>query len=186
MSDEVKQTAPLPAPVKGLSDHALTCAVSLLGVREKPPGSNRGPEVDEFLRSVGLDPERGSYPWCAAFVYYCFHRAAQALERTNPLIKTAGVLDHWRRAASEAGAARLMQRTALADPALVKPGMIFVMDFGKGLGHTGLVELVDAAKLRLTVIEGNTNDGGSREGVAVLRRQRNIAAMRGFLDYSKL
>ena len=38
---------------------------------------------------------------------------------------------------------------------------------------------------RLTTIEGNTNDGGSREGVGVFRRsERKIASInKGFLDY---
>jgi hypothetical protein len=72
---------------------ALKVAVSQIGVMEQPPGSNRGPEVDRYLTAVGLDPTRGSFPWCAAFVFSCFDEAARALGRTNPVIRTAGVLD---------------------------------------------------------------------------------------------
>ncbi len=46
-------------------------------------------------------------------------------------------------------------------------GHIFVIDFGGGTGHTCLVIEVGGGKL--VTIEGNTNDGGSREGVGVFQ-----------------
>ena len=51
-------------------------------------------------------------------------------------------------------------------------------------GHTGLIEAVAGGKL--TTIEGNTNDTGSREGIGVFRRQkRRIGEMNlGFVEYS--
>jgi hypothetical protein len=70
--------------------------------------------------------------------------------------------------------------------ALVAPGQIFVIDTGApgGAGHTGLVEAVNAGKL--VTIEGNTNDGGSREGIGVFRRTgRRIRDINvGFIEYS--
>jgi hypothetical protein len=70
------------------------------------------------------------------------------------------------------------------DPALVQPGHIFVIDTGGGAGHTGLVLEVSGGKL--ITIEGNTNDGGSREGIGVFQRDsRKIAQInKGFIDYS--
>jgi hypothetical protein len=72
----------------------------------------------------------------------------------------------------------------VADPGLVQPGHIFVIDFGAGTGHTGLVLEVHGGKL--LTIEGNTNDGGSREGIGVFERDgRKIAQInKGFIDYS--
>lgn len=163
---------------------ALAFAVTQVGIREKPLGSNRGPQVDKYLKSAGLDPARGSYPWCAAFIYYCFEHAAKELGQANPLVRTAGVLDHWNRAAAK-GATRITRAKAMANPSLIKPGYIFIMDYGGGAGHTGLVERVTGGKL--VTIEGNTNDGGSREGIGVFRRtQRKIVSInKGFLDYGR-
>lgn len=161
----------------------LQTAAKEVGTMEEPPGSNRGPRVDQYLKAVGLDPAAGSFSWCAAFVYWCFGESARGLSRGNPVVRTAGVMDHWRRA-EQAGARRLAADDATADPSRIHPGMIFVLDTGGGFGHTGLVEAIDGG--RLITVEGNTNDGGSREGVGVFRRNgRKIASInRGFIDYS--
>ena len=62
--------------------------------------------------------------------------------------------------------------------------MIFVLDTGGGSGHTGLVEAIEGG--RLITLEGNTNDGGSREGVGVFRRngRKIVNINRGFIDYA--
>ena len=160
----------------------LKIASSEIGVMEEPPGSNRGPKVDTYLRSVGINPASGSFPWCAAFVYWCFQQASQKLEVPNPAIRSAGVLESWNRAGSS-GVPRISSIEAQKEPGLVKPGMVFVLSAGSGNGHTGLVEQVDGVVL--TTIEGNTNTGGSREGVGVFRRTgRRIAIInRGFINY---
>jgi hypothetical protein len=48
----------------------LLVASSFVGVTER--GANRGPEVEMFLRGVGLGP---GHAWCAAFVSYCLEVA---------------------------------------------------------------------------------------------------------------
>ena len=134
---------PAPAaPVPPLLQATLDAAADEIGVLEVPPGSNRGPSVDEYLRTVGLDPAAGSYAWCAAFICWCFGKGAASVGTPNPLPRTAGALSLWRLA-----------------------------------GAAGV----------LTTIEGNTNDGGSREGIGVFRRTgpngRKIASInKGFLD----
>jgi hypothetical protein len=112
--------------------------------------------------------------------------AAQQLGIANPHIKTAGVLDHWNKAKKKPGAVRVTHAKAIADPGLVKPGSLFIIDLGKGLGHSGIV--AEVANGRLITIEGNTNDNGSREGIGVFRRDlRKIAQInKGFIDYSAL
>ncbi len=171
-----------PPALSSLATAALEFARAEIGVHEEPSGSNRGPRVDEYLRGVGLNPGSGSFPWCAAFVYFCFGKAAEAAGRRNPLTKTAGVLAHWNKAEGS-GARRIKQADAAANPSLVRAGQIFVIDFGRGVGHTGLITGVQSGKL-LTV-EGNTNDGGSREGIGVFARQgRTIGTInKGFLEY---
>ena len=172
------------APSKLLAE-AVAYAVTQIGVRERPVGSNRGPEVDLYLKSVGINPKAGSFAWCAAFVYYCFEQAAAKLGRDNPVVRTAGVLDHWSRAGQKK-VPRITAASAVNDPGLIKPGHIFVMDHGGGAGHTGLVERVNGGML--VTIEGNTNDGGSREGIGVFRmNSRKIASVnKGFIDYGSL
>lgn len=163
---------------------AIEFANTQIGVREKPLGSNRGPEVDQYLRAVGLTPAGGDFPWCVAFTHFCYMKAAAALGQDNPHIKTAGVLDHWNRAGRKPGVLRVTNAQAVADPGLVKPGSLFIMDFGGGAGHTGIV--IESVNSRLVTIEGNTNDGGSRNGIGVFRREaRKINQInKGFIDYS--
>lgn len=163
----------------------LEVASSQVGVMEEPPGSNRGPEVDAYLKSVGLNPAGGGVAWCAAFVYFCFQTAAKRLGRPNPVVKTAGVLDHWTRAL-ERGIPTITAAKAHMQEDLVRPGLIFVIDTGDpgGGGHTGLVQAIVSGKL--VTIEGNTNDGGPREGMGVFRRERRRVREVdvGFIDYA--
>lgn len=177
-------SAPPVKKAKGrLLKRVIEVAVSQIGVREKPPNSNRGPEVDRYLRLVGLNPADGSFAWCVAFVYFCFDQAATQLGVENPMIKTAGVLDHWNRAGKK-GIPRLLAADARANPGLIKPGHIFALAVGsKGQGHTGLVSEV-MSDGRFKTIEGNSNDGGAREGVGVFARMRKpFEINRGFVDY---
>ena len=174
-------TEPLPASPLGAA--AILAARREIGVREAPPGSNRGPRVDEYIRGVGLDPMAGSFAWCAAFVYFCFGTAAAAANRRNPLVRTAGVLAQWNQSERH-GARRIKASDAARRPDLVKPGHIFILDYGRGVGHMGLVSTIRGGKL--VTIEGNTNDGGSREGIGVFERTgRTIGSInKGFIEYA--
>lgn len=161
----------------------LQIAQSQIGIMEQPKGSNRGPEIDQFLRSVGLDPKTGSYAWCAAFVFWCFNEAGSQTAMNNPVVRTAGVMDHWNKA-GQRHIPRLLMNDAFNDPAKIKPGFLFVISTGGGLGHIGFVERVNSGLL--TTIEGNTSNNGSREGIGVFRREsRKVSQInRGFIDYS--
>lgn len=172
--------ASLPAMGQGgaLAQAALDVAVAEIGVMEDPPGSNRGRRVEEYLASVGLG---GGHPWCAAFVFFAARAAAERTGLSNPLPRTAGVLDMWRRS-GVAGLPRLTAGQAAAQPGLVTTGMVFIMDFGAGKGHTGFVRSREGG--RLVTVEGNSNNGGSREGTGVFelrRRSLNGAGMLGFI-----
>lgn len=169
-----------------LLNKVIKFAATQIGVREKPIGSNDGPEVSRYLASVGLNSKKGSFAWCVAFIYFCFQQAANELSRENPMVKTAGVLDHWNRS-KEKGAKRILAKDAIANPSLIKPGQIFVIAIGSnGLGHSGLVTEV-LPDGRFKTIEGNSNDGGSREGIGVFERMRKPTEInRGFVDYSAL
>jgi hypothetical protein len=166
----VTDTAP-----NALLTQVLKVAVTQLGVMEDPPGSNKGPEVDQYLASVGLSP--GNF-WCAAFVYWCFDKAAAKLGRTNPLLKTGHVMTHWNKTTGK----KILAVDAADMPSLVKPGNIFLLNTGGSSGHTGLVEKVDGGFIH--TIEGNSNNSGSRNGIGVFRLQRKIVKInRGFIEY---
>lgn len=160
----------------------IKVAVSQIGRKEQPLGSNRGPEVDDYIKCAGLNPQSGSYAWCMCFVYWCFAEAAVKTGKNNPCIKTAGVRDHWNKA-KQNGVLVIPSAKAIQDPSLVKPGQLFCMGYTGTTGHIGIVEKVEGGIL--TTIEGNTNDGGSREGIGVFRRKgRTISSINlGFIDY---
>lgn len=154
-----------------LTDKALNIAKTQIGVSEVPKGSNQGPEVNEYLASVGL---KGKFAWCQSFVYWCFKQASKELQLANPIPKTAGVLMHW-------------NNTTGKKVVVPQVGDLFVLDFGKGLGHIGFVTKVDLANKTFETIEGNSNDEGSREGYEVAHRigklSRKINSVRGFIRY---
>ena len=175
-----------PESKDNLLAKVLEVALGEVGVREEPAGSNKGKRVQQYQRSVGIDPGE---PWCAAFVFFCFATASQQLEVTNPMetedCKTGLVVDLWNRARRANKVATISHDDALDDPSKVKPGMIFIISTESGHGHTGLVESVTGN--RLETVEGNTNDDGSREGIGVFRRSgRTIDSInRGFINFGK-
>ncbi|RQO59725.1 CHAP domain-containing protein [Paucibacter sp. KBW04] len=147
-------------------------------VREVPPDSNRGTDVERYLASVGLG---GGFSWCCAFTYWCFKTAAEQLHRGNPMFKTGGCLKHWQMAESQ-GARRILAAAAQGNPGLLQPGMLFIMDHGGGLGHTGIIESVSGGLL--TTIEGNTDASRTREGGGVYRLVRKVGEInKGYIDY---
>lgn len=147
-----------------LSALALEKAKSQIGVVEIPKGSNKGPEVDQYLKSVGLGP---GYMWCMAFVYWCVNEAAKEKGIKNPLYKTGGVSLQYNKSH-----ARVSKTPTV--------GSVLILDYGNGAGHTGLVESIDG--FYVNTIEGNTNNDGSREGYTVCRHRRKISSIKGFIN----
>jgi hypothetical protein len=150
-----------------LQEKALEVAITQIGVQEAPGHKNKGRDVEKYLASIGLGP---GYAWCMAFMYWCFNEASEKMGRKNPLFRTGGVLEQWR------------QRKATFRALTPQPGDIFIMDYGKGTGHTGIVEKVNEDGT-VDTIEGNTNDEGSREGYEVCRRKRPSAKILGYLRF---
>ncbi len=161
-----------------LSSLALMMAQQQIGQQELPLGSNSGPMVDKYLLSVGLNP---GYAWCQAFVYWCFANAAARLNYRCPVIRTAGVLDCWNKTSTSQ---KITKAAVLKDPSLVLPGYQFILLYGGGKGHTGIVEKAEGQVIY--TIEGNSNDTGGREGYEVVRHKRLITdkALCGFIKYN--
>lgn len=141
---------------KNLALAAMQIAISQFNVKEKT-GKNDGPAVEEYLKSIGLGK---GYSWCMAFVYWSYKTAAEKLGVKNPLIKTGGVLKQWNEVPK---AWKIYDKPKVGD--------IFIMDFGKGQGHTGIVTKVNADG-SVETIEGNANSYGSREGNQVGKLNR--------------
>jgi hypothetical protein len=176
--------ASVPSPTHAptpLAKAVIAFATTQIGVLEHPLGSNDGPEVRAYLAAVGLGP---GFAWCVAFTYVCYKQAASDLGVASPHVKTAGVLDHWAKAKKQPGASRITTTAAVKNPGLVTPGSLFIIDHGGGFGHSGIV--TDIAGGLLETIEGNTNPGGSRNGIGVFQRKsRKINSInKGFIDYS--
>lgn len=139
-----------------LGELALKEAKARVGVREKPLGSNRGPEVDSWNRRVGVP--LGSF-WCASFLWCMIEDAAKEHGLGNPVLRTAScsALYRWAR---EHG--RLVARP--------EPGDIFLCIGGDtGHYHTGFVA-GSVSNGRFATIEGNGSAGGSANGVGVVSR----------------
>jgi CHAP domain len=174
--------APTPVTSGSLAVTALGMAVSQLGVMEVPLGSNRGPMVDQYLQSTGT--ALGSF-WCMAFVFWCFREAAAGTGMSNPFPRTAGCHDAWRRVRASQSTRLITRAQAIADPALVRPGQVFVLDHGGGMGHTGFVRQSFNGPFR--TVEGNTNPTGSNNGLGVFelnRRKTTDSALLGFIDFN--
>jgi len=154
----------------------LRIAHNEVGVKEVPPGTNRGPRVEEYLKSVRLG---AGYPWCAAFVYWCVEQASAGLNRVNPLPRTGSCMDHWNKTKGE----KITFQQVLSDPKLIKPGDIFIISRKGGKGHTGFV--YDTFGSDIITVEGNSNAFHSAEGEGVVKLQRKINTITaGFIRYT--
>jgi len=119
---------------------------------------NDGPWVEAIQRVTG---NKKGDPWCASFVTFCLDIAYRG---KNPLRRTASC--------------DLFLQDARAKGWLTNtpaPGDVFlVMKSTDDAVHTGFVTAV--GKTSFKSIEGNTNDGGSRDGWGVFARNtRSIA-----------
>ncbi len=159
----------------------LTVARDQVGIREVPRDSNRGPEVEQYLASVGLGPGNS---WCAAFVYWCAREAAGRLGREpTPLVRTAWTPSLWswaRKRGSHLSPDDVLERGVKLDP-----GCLFLLH-GQVNGrvrvkHAGFV--AGGAGGWIETIEGNTNKRGGREGGGVYRLRRKITSIYRFVNY---
>ena len=154
----------------------IDIACKQIGIMEVPPGSNRGPTVSAYLRSVALVPGN---PWCAAFVYWCFEHASVSLNRLNPLEKTGACMLHWKNTRGT----KILSFEAIKNPLLIEPGLVFIISLGNGKGHTGIV--TGYRDGYITTIEVNANAHHSAEGTGVVALVRKIESINaGFIKYN--
>lgn len=155
-------------------------AESYVGVIELG-GDNRGPEVEEFQKSVNGKAEGQS--WCMDFVQYCVEKAGAKFNWRPTLFKSEGVLEVWQKSRGCAQA-QIPKRGLIA---------IWIMN-GTQSGHCGIVISVSKDGTLFETVEGNTGPGKDviREGDGVYEKTRHLAArsnmerrgmrLLGFLD----
>ena len=130
-------------------------------VREEG-GNNRGPRVEEYLRSAGAEPGQ---PWCAAFATWCLRQAGWTAFPPIPAFSLS-----WMEWAKRTG------RWSEAP----RRGELFVCVHGPHSGHVGFV-LGEGGLGTIRTIEGNSNDDGSANGFEVVRRNRRKATVAGYV-----
>ena len=157
----------------------LDVIITQIGVEEDAAHTNHG-EAVKYQIAAGL-PKGGGFPWCQSLVYWC---GQQAYKDKNPVPRTGGVLDCWHKAKNQ-GYLQTIEK-AFATPQNILPGYQFILDLGKGEGHTGIVESIDIDGT-LHTIEGNSNTNGSRDGYEVCRQNKrhlNDLSLVGFIVYT--
>ena len=141
---------------------ALRIAVGELGVKEQPV--NR---VKYNAWYYGKDVSGSGYPWCMAFVQWCFAQTGEPL----PLKPAScGALLRWYR---DKQPERIVTEPQAGDVA------IFDFPGGADTDHCGIVESVGATTV--TTIDGNTGVGSESNGGAVMRRTRDKRYVRAYI-----
>lgn len=132
-----------------------------IGVREAT-GRNDGPEVERFLRNVGLGK---GYPWCAAFVKTCLLEAGY---------ESAGKMNGM--ALSTVNKSNMVYSAGkkLKEPQPGDVATLWYNNLGR-IGHTLFFDNEVNSNVYESV-EGNTNGAGSREGDGVYRKKRSYKA----------
>lgn len=153
------------------TDHVLTeCFINqslyYLGTEEKPKGSNWGKEVEQMLKSVGVNFPA---PWCAAYVGIVCRNSCISYPYS-------GFVPYWSRdiwkekvVFDKAKKARSILSSEL------RRGDIATIYFSnlRRDAHIFIV-LGVTEKGNIITIEGNTNPGGSRDGYGVFVRVREL------------
>jgi hypothetical protein len=140
-------------------EKALRIALKEVGVKEQPPGSNRGPRVDQYQDADGL-PGRG-YPWCMAFVQWAYRQAGRPLDPAKTA--SVGFFLGWAR-----GQGLVTSKPLRGDV------VCYQFDSNNWPDHVGIVSRVLPGGLILAV-EGNTSITSDDNGGSVMLRTRRTS-----------
>jgi len=164
-----RATAVLPATGRTLLQ--LVIAYARQHLAEHPlevGGQNRGPWVRLYM-----DGNEGEeWAWCAGFACFVLKQACDTLGMALPVKKSfdCDVL-----VAAAKTANRFLPESKAAQRKGDLAGAFFVVRHTPtDWNHIGIVTLAEPEIIR--TIEGNTNDGGDREGFEVCARIRNYKA----------
>lgn len=161
-----------------ISEALIKIASAEVGT-EEVNGSNCGPRVNEYKAATDLPPTK-SWPWCAAFVCFCVREALKLTgvveTKSFKRPKTAGAWDfeNWSQAQDGTTSTKKPHRNDIA------AGDIVIFKFS----HIGIAISAPDKNGNVATIEGNTDGQGSREGGAVLKKSRNVSAIRSRIRFT--
>lgn len=138
-------------------------AVKEIGVKET--GENSGPRVNQYLASTKLGP---GFFWCASFCHWTLAQCGNTLQPAREFAAAARFgREHVRYKKGDLEQYRVSQMRISED------GNLFTLYYAnlKRIGHVGVV--IGETEEDLITVEGNTGDGGSRNGNGVFKRIRD-------------
>lgn len=147
-----------------IAEKVLKVARDEIGTVEKPKNSNNVKYNTWYYGQEVYDGKNGGkYPWCMAFVQWCYMTAGYPLP-----YKTAScsALLNWYKKNS---------------PKLVHTSEPCAGDIVIYKGHTGIFEKIGPDPAYMYVIEGNTAVGNDDNGGCVMRRYRKISTALAFI-----
>jgi hypothetical protein len=157
---ETMNRAPeIPDSERSLRLRALKVALGELrrGVKEDPPGSNRGPDVDKYNRFAGV-PDGTA--WSGSFIYWCYAQAAGDPAKMPVKLGAAFKMVQQRLVESK----RWHPKESDYKP---QSGDLAIFELSPNNLHGGIV--VNADDAWVYTVEGNTtpsNDSSQAEAVA--------------------
>lgn len=161
-----------PKRVNASKEEMITALVEIargeVGVREEG-GNNRGRKVQEYQDAASWLDGTG-WAWCAAFVGWCIDRLAEryALPFATPEGAGAFWYEDW---------ARQQGLRVLDGKSTIKRGDLVIYSFS----HIGIAVGDEDRDETFLCVEGNTNDGGSREGDGVYEKRRPKKSIRSII-----
>jgi hypothetical protein len=162
--EEVKQPKPITGEPTATTPSITEVYISQVGVGELT-GHNDGPDVEKYLKSVGL---KKGYAWCAAYVKWCYDQAK---------IKTT--MNGAAASAHNNNNLVLFKHKFIKDPEAGDAFTLWYSNLNR-IGHTGFFH----KKVNSSIFEsyeGNTGEGsaidvGTREGDGVYHKYRSFNA----------
>jgi hypothetical protein len=154
---------PAPEQKASVRTAALSRAISQIGVKESPAGSNKV-KFSNWYGMVG--------PWCAMFCTWCFELGAGDVHKRCPSFARNVRYAYVPYVVADARAGRYGLRTT-DDPI---PGDLVCYDWQGDTvyDHIGIFEKWIPGAQTFTAIEGNTSTSNNSNGGEVMRRTRNL------------
>lgn len=145
-------------------------AAEQIGVHETSP--NQGPGIEKYWAATTYpDGMQDRQPWCSAFASWCVQEADRRSEQLRfPIPPRWPAVAQWLDWARDPAVGALVFKPF---DSLHFPSKGDIVIYLPRVSHVGIVESFDGRQV--TTIEGNTNDTGGRDGVAVLRKERALA-----------
>jgi hypothetical protein len=157
-------------PLIGVSQCLETTFLSQVGVFESG-GNNRGPQVNEYLKSANSKPGNA---WCASFVYWVYKQCDSTFKLNSPAwspswfnkkytIYTRGVDKDIKAQSGDVVGYYYQEKNRIA--------------------HVGF--FYRKTDKYIITVEGNTNEGGSRDGDGVFKKLRPYRTIYKISSYKK-